>query len=160
MSTAVGKKKRVVYVKSRKSPVIPLLIVGGAALWWFLSKKDSSLQPVPDVQQPAQDPVTGEPVIQPPPIVADNANATALQSAAAINDRAALVSYDPANTTKYKQMNDAETIAAYSYVFGYVVQGKKLYQYPNTTGIFPDGGWDTALYNAVKALQLKYGIFL
>lgn len=142
----------------KKSYLFPALVIGGVALWYFFGRKET-VQPPPDITTVTEfDPLTGQPVT--PPIVADNAQVTALQSNVAIADRAALIQYDPANRVKYEQMNDAETITAYNYFFGYLIMGKKLYQYPNATGIFPDGGYDTNLYNQVKALQSKYGIYL
>jgi len=55
-------------------------------------------------------------------------------------------------------MTDAEIISMYNYMFGYVLQNKKLYQYPGATGTYIDGGWDTPLYNQMVAIRTKYNL--
>lgn len=132
--------------------LFPALVVAGVAAWYFFGKKKET-QAVPNSESSLDQ-------YQTPPIVANNAEVTALQSAVAVSDRAALVNYDPKNEVLYKQMNDAETITAYNYFFGYLTLGKRLYPTPGATGIYSDGGYDPALYDAVMKLRAKYGIYV
>lgn len=151
--------------KKQKSPMIALLIGGGVLAYFLFTKKNNGdVTPIDNGTgggEVTDDGTgTGTQVIQPPPITASTEVVTNLQTAAAINDRAYLLSVvnDAKIKTAVKQMNDAETISMYNYMVGYAMQGKKLYQYPNASGIFSDGGWDTTLYNQILAIKSKYNI--
>lgn len=88
--------------------------------------------------------------------------AAPLVSYLAIQNRSQLIKYAAGNQlliNAYNKMNDAEINASWEYVWSYLLRGLKLYQYPNASGIYPDGGWNTTLYNQIAAIRSKYGIF-
>lgn len=153
--------------KNKKSSIIPLLLVGGAAAYYFYNQSQGALTVLDAAANPAiippaplTIPVTGgsAAIPQPPPIVTPVEVATIARGYTAATDENALSRDWPAMMTTMKLMTDTEIIQLYNYFYGYVLPGKKLYRLPGATGIFPDGGWDTALYDAIAAIKTKYSI--
>ena len=154
--------------RKQKSLMIPLLLAGGVLAFYFINKSKARGSATSVIDDGAGGGVvlvddgtgTGTTVVQPPPIIVAQSTSYPLVSAAAISDKAALQRYsnDPVFLVALDKMNDAEVISVYNYVMGYIVQGLKLYQYPNASGIFADGGWNTLLYNQIAAIRIKYNI--
>lgn len=140
---------------AEKKKILLVAAVGLGAYFLFFNKP-AAAAPGSDVLEN----YTGEEPPPPPVVVA--AELYPLQTYAAIQDRAALVRYAMNNAkliAAYNKMNEQELRTAYNYYFGYVTQYKKLYRTPGATGVYEDGGYDQALYDAVQALRTKYGIF-
>jgi hypothetical protein len=138
-------------VNSQKKKI---LIIGGAAIaaYFLLSKKSDAADEVPT----QIDNVIDSPSI---PVFAD---AAPLQSYLAIEHRKRLIQYAGGNTqliAAYNKMNDLEIIASWEYVWSYLLKGLKLYRLPGATGIYPDGNWNTTLYDQIEAIRKKYNIF-
>lgn len=153
--TGIGKAKN-------DSSILPLLIAAGAAVWYFT--KDSNQAPTPAAAQPAgttqptgiahEAPTTAPvPVLQAPEPVQ-----TMIRSQVAQNNLSALQSMFPQYQTIYTIATDAEIITLYQYLVGWVANGQKLYRLPGQTGLYPDGSWNTALYDAVAAVKAKYSL--
>jgi hypothetical protein len=131
-----------------------ILIIGGAAIaaYFLFAKKQT-----PEDVSPDQ--IINEPVSPSIPVFAD---AAPLQSYLAIQNRKLLIQYAGNNTAliaAYNRMNDAEINASWEYVWSYVLKGLKLYRLPGSTGIYPDGNWNTVLYDQIDAIRRKYNIF-
>lgn len=152
-SNSVGKKK--------KSMLPVVLGVGALGYWLYIRNQETA---VPAVTTPVATPVSTTPVIPintpvPSPYITPNAGTvTVARSYAAQADKDALDRTLPDLQSTFAVMTDAEIIAMYNYMFGYVLQNKNLYQYPGATGTYADGGWDTALYNQMVAIRTKYNL--
>lgn len=136
-----------------------ILLIGGAAIAAYLlffnkqTGADGSAA-VPDYE--------GGGGVAPSPYIEVGGYATPLQSALAVQNRNYLYQWAGTNDalkSAFSKMNDQEINASYDYMWGYVLKGKTLYQYPGTTGIYIDGGWNTVLYNQIAAIRTKYNIF-
>ena len=145
--------------KGKNSSLLPLLLAGGVAIWYFTRNNGATstvpAETVPPIGAPVE-PTTG--TGQPPAITAPVDVAAAARGYTAASDAAALQRDWPLVAPVLPLMSDAEIIYLYNYFYGYVLPGKKLYQYPGPTGVFPDGGWYTALFNAVTAISRNYNL--
>lgn len=164
----IGKKKKrvIVYRAGRraKSPVIPLLILGGVAVWYFVTKdKKTIVETTPVVDNGGylvdDGTGTGTQTTQPPPIqVLPTVNLPALDTMATGNRTVLLrdAAAYPYIIAAIKKMNSQEIYDTYQYFYGWFVPGKKLYRLPDPSA---PGQWNTQLYDAVQTLHTKYGIF-
>lgn len=137
-----------------KKKILLVAVVGVGAYFLFFNK--------PATAASSPDMLLDDGTEPPPPPVVVAAELYPLQTYAAMQDRAALIRYamnDAKLVAAYNKMNEQELRVAYNYYFGYVTQYKKLYRTPGATGVYADGGYDTALYDAVQAIRTKYGIF-
>lgn len=138
-----------------------ILLIGGAGVLAFMlfGKKSSG----EDVALPTGDEQIYNDLSTPSPVIDVNAGTAApLQNYQSLTQKETLIRYAANNTAlinAYNRMSVAELNTAYSYVFGYLLQNLKLYRLPGATGIYPDGNWNTILYDAVDALRKKYSIF-
>ncbi len=154
--------KNVAGIGKKGKSVLPLLVVGGAVAYWLYTKNQTPAVTT-TIQTPISDTVPTttiplQPTVPVASITPDTAFATAARSFAAQSDADALLRTFPAYADVYTQMSDSEIIAMYNYMFGYVIQGLKLYSGPGTTGVYPDGNWNTDLYNRIMAIKAKYHI--
>lgn len=142
--------------------VIPGVIIGGAIIW-FLYAKSKAPAAVIDPAYIDDGSGTGTVVPQLPPVTVNQATQLPVLNSVAANERTLLmrdaIMY-PALYAALQRMDSAEIANTYDYFYSYYLYNKKLYQYPNASGIYADGGWNTALYNAIQLLKTKYGIFL
>lgn len=131
-----------------------ILIIGGAAIaaYFLFAKKGET---VPETPTQIDNEIDSPSI----PVFAD---AAPLQSYLAIENRKLLIRYAGNNTqliAAYNKMNDLEIIASWEYVWSYLLKGLKLYRLPGATGIYPDGNWNTVLYDQIEAIRKKYNIF-
>jgi hypothetical protein len=143
-------------VNSEKKKFLLLAVAGVGAYFLFMKKSDAITPPVPSSDIEPEEIPTQSASINVPTYAAP------LISYLAMQNRDGLIKYASGNQTlinAYNKMNDAEINASWEYVWGYLLRGLKLYQYPNKTGIYADGGWNTVLYNQIAAIRAKYGIF-
>lgn len=156
--------------KSERSVLFPLLLVGGAAwyYWYTNVRTDSStVVSTPNtngtdtanhnlIPTEQKEPLPGNTPSQPPPFQAAPDVVAAAQQQVGNTNLAALQRDWPALAATIATMTPAEINTMYQYFYGYVVQGMKLYRLPNATGIYADGGWNTQLYDQVAAINAKY----
>lgn len=151
------KKKK--SVGKKKGSALPLLIGAGIVGYYLYSK---SKEPVTaDTYSTAVPDTTATPTVQSgttPYIMPTTETIQVARSYAAEADQGALERTFPEYNSIYAMMTDAEIIAMYNYMFGYVIQGLKLYAGPGATGVYPDGNWNTILYNQISAIKAKYNI--
>ena len=159
------KKRAAVSGAENKKSMLPLLLIGGAAAWWLYSQRSSSTYNVAPNQQPntganlpALNPTGTAPASPVTAITADPVNVAAARGFTAQSDLAALQRDYPTLNAIYPLMTDAEIISVYNYVYGYMLQGLKLYSGPGATGTYPDGNWNTVLYNQIAIIKEKYNI--
>lgn len=137
-----------------------ILLIGGAGVLAFMlfGKKSSG----EELQMPGDEQIYND-TSTPSPVIEVNAGTAApIQNYQSLTQKEALIRFAAGNTAlvaAYNKMTIPELNAAYQYVFGYLSQGLKLYRLPGATGIYPDGNWNTVLYDAVDALRKKYLIF-
>lgn len=142
-------------VSGKGKNLLPVVLVGGGLAAYLLLRK----KPVADV------PVVDDPYVTdgeyqetvndqtPSPVIDINPDAAAMiRSQTAKNNEAWMRANYPQYSAYLDRLSDAQINTLYQFLYGYVAQGLKLYRLPNSTGIYPDGGWNTVLYDAVKAL--------
>jgi hypothetical protein len=149
------KKKRVGAAdgEKKKSSMLPLLLVGGAAVaYYFYTQSQNSASAVATVT--TTDPTTGAvvttPVVQTGITVAPSVT---LPDAATMHNQ--LYAYSVPWRYAVDRMSPTELAAMYTYVYGYLQKGLRLYAYP---GIYQDGWYDVNLYNQLKALNTKWSL--
>lgn len=139
--------------KKKKSLLIPALILGGAAAYYFFTKKPEQAAEPAAPGGSYYNPEEPSAYIEPPvPLVEQG------RAGAAGNAMPYLTTNWPQYLSVFNQMTDSEIVTMYQYLYGFVSFGKKLYQYPGTTGQYSDGDWNTSLYNAVSAIRSKYNL--
>lgn len=136
-----------------------ILLIGGAGILAFMlfGKKSSGVELPTGDEQIYNDPSTPSPVIE-----VNTGTAAPMQNYQSLTQKEALIRFAAGNTAlvaAFNKMTVPELNTAYQYVFGFLLQGLKLYRLPGATGIYSDGGWNTVLYDAVDALRKKYLIF-
>lgn len=158
------RKRSVSGIGKKKKSVLPIVLIGGVAAYWLYTKSQSDTPvaavPVtnyPDTPDLTLTPTPGTPA-PPPPIVAPTAVADAGRSYTAMSDEFALKRDWPDLYISIRQMTDSEVISMYNYFYGYVLPGLKLYRLSGATGVYPDGNWNTPLYDAIAAIKIKYGL--
>jgi hypothetical protein len=137
---------------AEKKKILLIGVAGVAALFLFTKKSAPAGEVLPEQ-------IDNEPVS---PVINVPSAAAPLQTYLAMQNRTQLIKYAGNNTTwinAYNRMNDMEINSAWEYVWSYLLRGLKLYRLPGTTGIYPDGNWNTVLYDQIAAIKTKYGIF-
>jgi len=136
-----------------------LLAAMGIGAYFFLSKPGAPDAAVDDAYVDV-DPTFSDPVSSPVQNTIDkHVDAAIIKTGNSNLDYLLRVDTDPNRKAVYKSMTAAELQTAYQYFYGYLMQGKKLYRLPGSTGIYADGGWNTGLYDAVQVIKAKYKIF-
>lgn len=141
--------------EKKKSSLLPVLLVGGGILAWYLYNQSQATGAGAAVT--VVDPVTG----------VATAAVTPVQTGITVEPSVTL----PADGQVYNQlyaysvpwryavdrMTAAERQALYTYVYAYLQKGLRLYGYP---GVYQDGFYDLNLYNQIKALNTKWSLGL
>jgi len=150
---------------------MPLILAAGVAAYFlFFKKPAAAASPAATTTEPVltsnPDPVivdsgagTGTMVIQPAPITQPVTAAMSAVSTVAAGERQVLLrdaAEYPFIVSALKIMTSQEILDTYQYFYGYFIQGKTLYRYPDPTH---PGDWNTNLYDAIQVIRAKYNIF-
>jgi hypothetical protein len=152
---ATRKGKKISGTGKKKQSLVPLLLVGGGVLAYYLYTTYNTVSVLPGNNDSATTP-------------AGTANGSAIAPINAVTNPAIAL---PNDTTIYNlltsysipwryavdRMSAAERQALYSYVWGYIKKGLRLYDYP---GVYQDGYYDAVLYTQIKALTDKWNLGL
>lgn len=165
MQGIAGKKQK----NKKQASLLPFLLVGGAAAWYFFHKDSEQPAGTATTNNSTADTSTyptttttsatpAQPVSQ--PIVAPIQVQTVARGFVASIDQTALARDWPATADVVKTMTDSEVIAMYNYFYNFVLPGLKLYQYPPAPPAtsWPDGSFNTTLYNSIAAIKTKYSL--
>lgn len=150
-----GKKKK----GKNKGSLLPILLVGGAAAYYFLNKDEPAQSNAPTAPpQTDNQPGTTVPAVNTvtPPLVTAVEIAQPARAATALTSLQSLQRDWPAYATVLGTMTDMEVLNMYQYFYGYVLPGNALHRLPPVTGSWPDGSWNTQLYDAIAAIKSKY----
>jgi hypothetical protein len=154
--------------KKEKSLLPLLLIGGGVAAWWWWNNKNT-VPAATTVNQVAQ-PATGGNDTIVPPVTVQTPVASLAAAGSAVDPLTAIMPL-PINADVYNnlyaysipwryavdRMTAAERADLYEYVFAYLKNGLRLYDYP---GIYYDGYYDANLFGAIKELSDKWNLGL
>lgn len=155
---AMRKGKGVGSAEGKKKSMLPLLLIGGGVLvYWLYTKNQTAVPVTADLGEGIPDPGTATTAVTTAtvPVAAMLNPAPVLPSDTNIYN--ALYGYSIPWRYAIDRMSIAERQALYTYVFGYIKKALRLYNY---AGSFPDGFFDLSLYQQIKTLSDKWNLML